>query len=108
MYRSVQKLVPACSSGQLRSRRRHQSYSSSYRQSKIDSHLKRKDSYYNAAAPEPGEVPYVLYANDPVYDASTHALMDNNSAKVKVTQEYAVSLNCLNTTLRLRTLCFSF
>ena len=56
MYRSVPKLVPACSSGQLRSRRRHQSYGSFYRQSKFDSRVKRKDSSTYAAAAEPGDV----------------------------------------------------
>ena len=56
VYRSVPKLVPTCSSGQLRSRRRHQSYSSCYRQSNIESQEKRKDSTTNPAAAEPGDV----------------------------------------------------
>ena len=60
VYRSVPKLVPACSSAQLRSRRRHQSYGSSYRQSTIESQV-RKDSTTNAAAAEPGDV---YYANE--------------------------------------------
>ena len=55
MYsRTFPKPVPACSSEQLW--RRHQSYGSCYRQSKFDSRVKRKDSFTNAAAPEPGYV----------------------------------------------------
>ena len=56
---SVPKLVPACSSGQLR--RCHQSYGSFYRQSKIESQVQRKDSLNHAAASEPGDV---YYANE--------------------------------------------
>ena len=59
VYRSVPKPVPACSSGQLR--RCHQSYGSFYRQSKIESQVKRKDSLSHAAASEPGDV---YYANE--------------------------------------------
>ena len=55
VYRSVPKLVTACSSGQLRSWRRHQSYGSRYRQSTIESQEKRKDSTTNA---EPGDSYY--------------------------------------------------
>ena len=58
VYNSAPKLVPACSSGQLRSQRRHQSYGSNYRQSKFDSQGKRKDSSYHAAAAEPGDAYY--------------------------------------------------
>ena len=56
---SVPKLVPACSSGQLR--RCHQSYGFFYRQSKIESQVQRKDSLNHAAASEPGDV---YYANE--------------------------------------------
>ena len=56
---SVPKPVPTCSSGQLR--RCHQSCGSNYRQSKIESLLKRKDSLTHAAASEPGDV---YYANE--------------------------------------------
>ena len=57
VYKSVPKLVPACSSGQLWSQRRHQSYGSNYHQSNIESQV-RKDSSYHAAAAEPGDAYY--------------------------------------------------
>ena len=53
-YRSAPKPVPACSSRQLW--RRHRSYAANKRQSHIDPQLRRKDSYTNAAALEPGDV----------------------------------------------------
>ena len=58
VHMSVPKLVPACSSGQLR--RCHQSYGSCYRQSNIESQV-RKNSTTHAAASEPGDV---YYANE--------------------------------------------
>ena len=53
-YRSAPKPVPASSFGQLW--RRHRSYAANNCQSHIDPRLKRKDSYTNAAALEPGDV----------------------------------------------------
>ena len=53
-YRSAPKPVPASSFGQLW--RRHRSYAANNCQSYIDPQLKRKDSYTNAAALEPGDV----------------------------------------------------
>ena len=92
MYRSVPKLVPTCSSGQLRSRRRHQSHGSCYRQSKIVSQARKKDSTINAAAAEPGDAYYAREDEEKLAPNKTHAIyiynVQDNAVKAWLIDPY--------------------